>query len=179
MLSELSVSALQTSESREAPAHSSVIPGEVQQSWDEYQNELIHKFYGGEPKAKKPLPIFNAPPDSIIVPGLTGISLCANFFLHQTSDMPYRCTRAHPAIRLQDAATSRRSSHSFRVVGHARRVCAGQPPRTRNVARSFGLGSNTVERHRWRVPNRRKLASYNHRVYTNSSLRRTSRHARP
>ena len=45
---------------------------EVQSSWDEYQNELVRKFYGGEPKAKKPLPVYNAPPNSIIVPGLAG-----------------------------------------------------------------------------------------------------------
>ncbi|KAH9922335.1 amidohydrolase family-domain-containing protein [Epithele typhae] len=44
---------------------------DVQTWWDDYQNELIFKFYGNEPKAKKPLPVFTAPPNAIIVPGLT------------------------------------------------------------------------------------------------------------
>ncbi|RDX44094.1 hypothetical protein OH76DRAFT_1409460 [Lentinus brumalis] len=44
---------------------------EVQSYWDEYQNDLIMKFYGNEPSAKKPLPVFNVPPGSIVVPGLT------------------------------------------------------------------------------------------------------------
>ncbi|KAL1938928.1 hypothetical protein VTO73DRAFT_11081 [Trametes versicolor] len=43
---------------------------EVQAHWDEYQNELIRKFYGNEPSAKKPLPVFNTPAGSIVVPGL-------------------------------------------------------------------------------------------------------------
>jgi len=38
--------------------------------WDAYQNETIKKFYGNEPKAKKPMSIFTAPSGSIIVPGL-------------------------------------------------------------------------------------------------------------
>ncbi|KAI0632894.1 amidohydrolase family-domain-containing protein [Trametes polyzona] len=43
---------------------------EIQAHWDEYQNEQIRKFYGNEPSAKKPLPVFNAPAGAIIVPGL-------------------------------------------------------------------------------------------------------------
>ncbi|KAI9061249.1 hypothetical protein FKP32DRAFT_1613179 [Trametes sanguinea] len=43
---------------------------EVQAFWDDYQNELIRKFYGNEPSAKKPLPVYNAPANAIIVPGL-------------------------------------------------------------------------------------------------------------
>ncbi|KAI0324882.1 hypothetical protein GY45DRAFT_1357026 [Cubamyces sp. BRFM 1775] len=43
---------------------------EVQIAWDEYQNELIRTFYGNEPTAKKPLPIYNVPTGSIVVPGL-------------------------------------------------------------------------------------------------------------
>ncbi|KAH9856434.1 amidohydrolase family-domain-containing protein [Lenzites betulinus] len=43
---------------------------EIRAHWDEYQNELIRKFYGNEPKAKKPLPVYNAPAGSIVVPGL-------------------------------------------------------------------------------------------------------------
>ncbi|KAI0830178.1 amidohydrolase family-domain-containing protein [Trametes gibbosa] len=43
---------------------------EIQAHWDEYQNELIRKFYGNEPTAKKPLPVFHAPVGSIVVPGL-------------------------------------------------------------------------------------------------------------
>ncbi|KAI0370838.1 hypothetical protein BV20DRAFT_994092 [Pilatotrama ljubarskyi] len=43
---------------------------EIQAQWDEYQNELIQKFYGNEPTAKKPLPIHRAPAGSIVVPGL-------------------------------------------------------------------------------------------------------------
>ncbi|KAH9921109.1 amidohydrolase family-domain-containing protein [Fomitopsis serialis] len=42
----------------------------VQAEWDIYQTELIHKFYGGEPKAKKPLQVIRPPSGSIIVPGL-------------------------------------------------------------------------------------------------------------
>ncbi|KAJ3004842.1 hypothetical protein NUW54_g4621 [Trametes sanguinea] len=45
---------------------------EVQAFWDDYQNELIRKFYGNEPSAKKPLPVYNAPANAIIVPGLAG-----------------------------------------------------------------------------------------------------------
>ena len=45
---------------------------EIQSYWDEYQNELIRKFYGNEPSAKKPLPVYNVPVGSIVVPGLTG-----------------------------------------------------------------------------------------------------------
>jgi hypothetical protein len=41
--------------------------------WDEYQNEVIKKFYGNEPKAKKPLVTFKLQPGSIIVPGLAGM----------------------------------------------------------------------------------------------------------
>ncbi|CDO70443.1 hypothetical protein BN946_scf184999.g84 [Trametes cinnabarina] len=44
---------------------------EVKAYWDDYQDELIRKFYGNEPSAKKPLPVYNAPTDSIIIPGLT------------------------------------------------------------------------------------------------------------
>ncbi|KAI0077692.1 hypothetical protein K474DRAFT_1661475 [Panus rudis PR-1116 ss-1] len=44
---------------------------DVSASWDEYQNEMIRKFYGNEPKAKKPLEIFYTKPGSIVVPGLT------------------------------------------------------------------------------------------------------------
>ncbi len=44
----------------------------VQSYWDEYQNELIRKWYGNEPSAKKPLPVYNVLPGSIIIPGLTG-----------------------------------------------------------------------------------------------------------
>ncbi|KAI0651264.1 amidohydrolase family-domain-containing protein [Trametes meyenii] len=43
---------------------------EIQKHWDDYQNELIRKFYGNESKAKKTLPVFNAPLGSIVVPGL-------------------------------------------------------------------------------------------------------------
>ncbi|KIP09425.1 hypothetical protein PHLGIDRAFT_102850 [Phlebiopsis gigantea 11061_1 CR5-6] len=38
--------------------------------WDLYQDEVVRKFYGGEPKAKKPLHIYQTPPGSIVVPGL-------------------------------------------------------------------------------------------------------------
>ncbi|KAI0351595.1 hypothetical protein OH77DRAFT_1523939 [Trametes cingulata] len=43
---------------------------EIQAHWDSYQNELIRKFYGNEPAAKKPLPIHRIPVGSIVVPGL-------------------------------------------------------------------------------------------------------------
>ncbi|KAI0718483.1 amidohydrolase family-domain-containing protein [Fomitopsis betulina] len=43
---------------------------EVQAHWDLYQTELVNKFYGGEPKAKKPLKIVRPPSGSIVVPGL-------------------------------------------------------------------------------------------------------------
>lgn len=45
---------------------------EVQAQWDVYQTELVNKFYGGEPKAKKPLKVVRPPPASIVVPGLAG-----------------------------------------------------------------------------------------------------------
>lgn len=45
---------------------------EVQAHWDLYQTELVNKFYGGEPKAKKPLKIVRPPSGSIVVPGLAG-----------------------------------------------------------------------------------------------------------
>ncbi|EMD35089.1 hypothetical protein CERSUDRAFT_97001 [Gelatoporia subvermispora B] len=43
---------------------------EVKAHWDVYQTELVDQFYGGEPKAKKPLTVLRAPPGSIVVPGL-------------------------------------------------------------------------------------------------------------
>jgi predicted amidohydrolase YtcJ len=43
---------------------------EILKSWDEYQAEIVKKFYGGEPKAKKPLTVYNTPQGSIVVPGL-------------------------------------------------------------------------------------------------------------
>ncbi|KZT68098.1 hypothetical protein DAEQUDRAFT_790892 [Daedalea quercina L-15889] len=43
---------------------------EIQEEWDVYQTELVNKFYGGEPKAKKPLKVIRPPSGSIIVPGL-------------------------------------------------------------------------------------------------------------
>ncbi|EED78577.1 predicted protein [Postia placenta Mad-698-R] len=43
---------------------------QIQEAWDVYQTELIHKFYGGEAKAKKPLKVVHAPKGSIVVPGL-------------------------------------------------------------------------------------------------------------
>ncbi|EKM52572.1 uncharacterized protein PHACADRAFT_261074 [Phanerochaete carnosa HHB-10118-sp] len=39
-------------------------------AWDEYQTELVNKFYGGEPKAKKSLSLLETKQGSIIVPGL-------------------------------------------------------------------------------------------------------------
>lgn len=45
---------------------------EVKAHWDVYQTELVDQFYGGEPKAKKPLTVLRAPPGSIVVPGLAG-----------------------------------------------------------------------------------------------------------
>ncbi|OCH91347.1 hypothetical protein OBBRIDRAFT_792396 [Obba rivulosa] len=42
----------------------------VHAHWDVYQTELVNQFYGGEPKAKKPLTVVRAPPGSIVVPGL-------------------------------------------------------------------------------------------------------------
>ncbi|KAI0776794.1 amidohydrolase family-domain-containing protein [Trametes elegans] len=53
--------------------HSIVATGslsEIQAYWDGYQNELIRKFYGNGPSAKKPLTVYNAPSGSIVVPGL-------------------------------------------------------------------------------------------------------------
>ena len=41
-------------------------------TWDAYQTETIKKFYGNEPKAKKPLVVYTTQPGNIIVPGLTG-----------------------------------------------------------------------------------------------------------
>ncbi|KAI0087591.1 amidohydrolase family-domain-containing protein [Irpex rosettiformis] len=38
--------------------------------WEQYQNEVIKKFYGNEPKAKKSLSTVHLKPGSIIVPGL-------------------------------------------------------------------------------------------------------------
>ncbi|EJF60100.1 hypothetical protein DICSQDRAFT_137677 [Dichomitus squalens LYAD-421 SS1] len=43
---------------------------EVQSWWDGYQNELIAKWYGNEPSAKKPLPVINLRPGLIVTPGL-------------------------------------------------------------------------------------------------------------
>ncbi|PIL25921.1 hypothetical protein GSI_11674 [Ganoderma sinense ZZ0214-1] len=43
---------------------------QVQTWWDDYQNDLVNKWYGGEPSAKKPLPVINVRPHSIVVPGL-------------------------------------------------------------------------------------------------------------
>ncbi|PCH43061.1 hypothetical protein WOLCODRAFT_132641 [Wolfiporia cocos MD-104 SS10] len=43
---------------------------QINEHWDAYQTELINKFYGGEPKAKKPLRIVRPPTGSIVVPGL-------------------------------------------------------------------------------------------------------------
>ncbi|KAI0688514.1 amidohydrolase family-domain-containing protein [Cytidiella melzeri] len=43
---------------------------DIREYWDGYQNEVIKKFYGNEPKAKKPLVTFHLKPGSIIVPGL-------------------------------------------------------------------------------------------------------------
>lgn len=63
----------------------------MQSSWDEYQNELVRKFYGGEPKAKKPLPVYNAPANSIIVPGLAG-----DVLLHAASTPVARLTYSGP-----------------------------------------------------------------------------------
>lgn len=44
---------------------------DVLESWDKYQDDIVKKFYGGEPKAKKPLTIYDAPQGSIVVPGLS------------------------------------------------------------------------------------------------------------
>lgn len=46
---------------------------ELHAYWDGYQNELIKKFYGNEPKAKKALTVYHTKPGSIIVPGLAGV----------------------------------------------------------------------------------------------------------
>ncbi|KAI1790602.1 amidohydrolase family-domain-containing protein [Ganoderma leucocontextum] len=43
---------------------------EAQSWWDDYQNELVKKWYGNEPSAKKPLPVMNVRPGSTVVPGL-------------------------------------------------------------------------------------------------------------
>ncbi|CAL1698062.1 unnamed protein product [Somion occarium] len=43
---------------------------EIRESWNVLQNELIKKFYGNEPNAKKPLEVFYTKPGSIVVPGL-------------------------------------------------------------------------------------------------------------
>lgn len=43
---------------------------DIRSKWDVHQNELIERFFGNEPSAKKPLPMFNAKQGSIIVPGL-------------------------------------------------------------------------------------------------------------
>ncbi|GJE95765.1 amidohydrolase [Phanerochaete sordida] len=43
---------------------------DIARAWDAYQVELVNKFYGGEPKAKKPLTVRATPPGSIVVPGL-------------------------------------------------------------------------------------------------------------
>lgn len=45
---------------------------EIRVAWDEYQNEVIKKFYGNEPKAKKPLVVQHTQPGTIVVPGLSG-----------------------------------------------------------------------------------------------------------
>lgn len=43
---------------------------DILEQWDIYQDEIVKRFYGGEPKAKKPLHIYRTQPGSIIVPGL-------------------------------------------------------------------------------------------------------------
>lgn len=48
---------------------------DIHQQWDVLQNELIRKFYGNEPKAKKPLQVFHSKPGAIIIPGLAGTRL--------------------------------------------------------------------------------------------------------
>ena len=45
---------------------------DVLTAWNDYQLEMINKFYGGELTAKKPLPLFYTRPGAIIVPGLAG-----------------------------------------------------------------------------------------------------------
>ncbi|KAI0341229.1 hypothetical protein BDW22DRAFT_1359484 [Trametopsis cervina] len=44
---------------------------EIHRYWGEYQSEVIKRFYGNEPKARKPLSMYHLKPGSIIVPGLT------------------------------------------------------------------------------------------------------------
>ncbi|KAI0790942.1 amidohydrolase family-domain-containing protein [Abortiporus biennis] len=42
----------------------------IERAWDMYQNEQIKKFYGNEPKAKKPLKVFETKPGTVVLPGL-------------------------------------------------------------------------------------------------------------
>ena len=58
-------------------------PDDIDSYWDQYQNEVIKKFYGNEPKAKKPLSKIHLKPGSIIVLGLTGeLEMLLETFMH-------------------------------------------------------------------------------------------------
>lgn len=48
------------------------ITDDVKTRWDIYQTELIQKFYGNEPSAKKPLNLLHLPANSIVIPGIHG-----------------------------------------------------------------------------------------------------------
>ena len=62
----------QTRGAVQALALTYILTEEVQAQWDIYQTELVNRFYGGEPKAKKPLKVVRPPSGSIVVPGLAG-----------------------------------------------------------------------------------------------------------
>ena len=66
-------------------------PDEISLRWDEYQNELVKIYYGGEAKAKKELVVFKTNPGSIIVPGLSGrTSLSDKWLKYATNNIQMR-----------------------------------------------------------------------------------------
>lgn len=84
---------------------------EIMHVWDEYQLELVNKFYGGEPKAKKALTVLETKPGSIIVPGLAdahahlvqygfkaGLPLDTAQSLEEVLDILEAYVRDHPDI---------------------------------------------------------------------------------
>ncbi|KAK7688493.1 hypothetical protein QCA50_008031 [Cerrena zonata] len=88
----------------------------VRQQWDVLQNELIRKFYGNEPKAKKPLQVLHSKPGTIIIPGLadshahlTGygfkvqLELDGAHTIEDVLDTIEEYVRAHPEVSNPDS----------------------------------------------------------------------------
>lgn len=84
---------------------------DIARAWDAYQVELVNRFYGGEPKAKKSLTVLATPPGSIVVPGLAdahahlvqygfkaGLPLDTAESLDDVLDILEAYVRAHPEI---------------------------------------------------------------------------------